>query len=295
MQVLTINKIGCLNRFLFAFIAALLVISGCDSHARKVEAGEPMVHYPDSLIEFSRHCADEKPYTVQAYALFRSADGHARALVAPWAGYRGIDGKIWMGVRLQSFALDAGPQWGAGGYSLRLEAHVEKGRKVTGAEITTYHASEPGGPPIQQAFETTAAGQDRWLTFVEPDEAMRETDRGYRFAPSLEIKVSALDMDDHDAAILLTVIVRDLEGSEEIRMTGPSMRIPDRVWSMKPPAYGVLNLTQALNPFQEGGVFRTIGRAWKYRKCIDERRAAKNEFSSFSVTTPHGRPEDRRE
>ena len=184
---------------------------------------------------------------------------------------------------------------GCGGVFVTARAHVEKGRKVTGAEITTYHASEPGGPPIQQAFETTAAGQARWLTFAEPDEAMRETDHGYRFAPSLEIKVSALDMDDHDAAILLTVIVRDLEGSEEIRMTGPSLRIPERVWSMKPPAHGVLNLTQALNPFQEGGVFRTIGRAWKYRKCIDERRAAKNEFHSFSVTTPHGRPEDRRE
>ena len=94
MQVLTINKIGSRSRFLFAFIAALLVISDCDSHARKVETGEAMVHYPDSLIEFSRHCADENPYTVQAYALFRSVDGHARALVAPWAGYRGIDGKI---------------------------------------------------------------------------------------------------------------------------------------------------------------------------------------------------------
>ncbi len=97
MQVLTINKIGCRSCFLFASIAALLVISSGVSHARKVDTGEPMVHYPDSVIEFSRHCADENPYTVQAYALFRSADGHTRALVAPWAGYRGIDGKIWMG------------------------------------------------------------------------------------------------------------------------------------------------------------------------------------------------------
>ena len=48
MQVLTINKIGSRSRFLFAFIAALLVISDCDSHARKVETGEAMVHYPDS-------------------------------------------------------------------------------------------------------------------------------------------------------------------------------------------------------------------------------------------------------
>ncbi len=283
MRILTMDKTGYRNRFLFAFIAVLLGISGCYSHARKVEADEPVVHYPGSLINFSRHCADEKPYTVQGYALFASANGRARALVAPWAGYTGIDGKLGMGVRLESFALDAEPQWGEGKYSLRFEAQAEKGRKVTGAEVTTYHASEPGGPPLQQVFETTAAGQARWLTFVEPDEASSDSDLGYRFAPLLDIKVSALDMQDHDAAIQLAVIVRDLEGSEEIRMMGPSLKIPERVWSMKPPAHGVLNLQRMLNPFQEGGVFRTVGRAWKYRKCIDERRAAKKEFRSFSL------------
>ena len=137
------NKTGYRSRFLLAFIAVLLSIAGSYSYAHKVEADDPVVHYPSSLIDFSRHCADEKPYTVQAYALFASADGRARALVVPWAGYTGIDGKLG-GVRLESYALDGGQQWGAGRYSLRFEAQVEKGRKVTGAEVTTYHASEPG-------------------------------------------------------------------------------------------------------------------------------------------------------
>ena len=56
---------------------------------------------------------------------------------------------------------------------------------------------------------------------------------------------------------------------------GPLVRIPERVWSMEPPDPRPLGLLETLDPTEEGGLPRFLGRAWKYRKCIGERRAAK--------------------
>ena len=44
-------------------------------------------------------------------------------------------------------------------------------------------------------------------------------------------------------------------------------------------------LLETLNPVQEGGLFRTLGRAWKYRKCIEERRAAKRFLGPYTPGT----------
>ena len=250
------------------------------------EVEDPVIHYPGGLIEFSRHCADEHPHTAQAYALFASDDGRARALFAPWVGYNGLNQEIDLGLKLEALVLDAGAKWASQPYALQFVVLTEDGQRLTGTEIANYHTSEPGTPPLQLAFTTTAEGQAQWLTFIEPDELEPDSDRTYRFAPSPHLRVSALGLQDHDASIQLAVAVQNLESSNEISMTGPSLKIPERVWSMKLPAHGVLYLAQALNPLQEGGVVRTVGRAWRYRNCIDERSAAKKEFHSFAASLP---------
>ena len=269
-------------------VALLMLSSGvaCSpGHVLETETGEPVTHYPGSLIGFSRHCANEHPHRVRAYALFASADGRARALLVPWAGYTGLSEEIGLGVRLESLTLDAGVQWVSQPYALRLEVRTGQGQWQAGAEVFTYHASEPGGPPLEQAFTTTPTGQVRWLTFIERDELEPGSDRSHRFAPSPAVPVRTLGLHDRETPVQLAMIVRNLESLEEIRMTGPSLRIPQRVWSMKPPAYRELDLVQSLNPLQEGGIAQAVAGAWRYRNCIDERRAAKREFRSFSAAS----------
>ena len=51
---------------------------------------------------------------------------------------------------------------------------------------------------------------------------------------------------------------------------------------MTPPAPKVLGLAETLNPYQEGGLFSTLRRDWKYRKCIEERRAAKGVLGPYT-------------
>lgn len=253
-------------------------------------SAEPVVHYPGGVIEFSRHCAGESPHRVQAYALFASEDGRAHALLAPWAGYAGISQEMGIGVELQSFALDAGPGWAALPYALQLEVLTEEGRTVTSDRVTSFHGSEAGNPPREQAFVTTAEGRARWHTFVEPDGQEHDPAGSFRLSPLLALDVKALGLQETGAVVRLSVWVHNLENRKEIRMTGPSMRIPPRAWELPPPAFRTLNLAQTFNPLQEGGVFRSMGRAWKYRKCIDERRAAKREFHAFRAKTPEASP-----
>ncbi len=71
---------------------------------------------------------------------------------------------------------------------------------------------------------------------------------------------------------------------QTLELWGPRVRVPERIWTMNPPTPKILGLVQMLNPSQEGGLFSTLGRAWKYRKCIEERKAAKRFLGPY--TTP---------
>ena len=99
-----------------------------------------------------------------------------------------------MGLRLEALVLNAGAKWASQPYALQFVVLTEDGQRLTGTEITNYHASEPGAPPLQLAFTATAEGQAQWLTFIEPDELEPDSDRTYRFAPSPHLQ-------DHDASI----------------------------------------------------------------------------------------------
>ena len=78
-----------------------------------------------------------------------------------------------------------------------------------------------------------------------------------------------------------------------LELAGPRVRIPERIWALEPPVPKTLGMVGMLNPAQEGGVFNFVGRAWKYRKCIEERRAAKRVpgrvHDGSAVTQPHRR------
>ena len=238
------------------------------------------------VVEFSRHCANESRYRVQAYALLASPSGDARALFLVQVGFAGLEKTIQVLSSLQALALDAGTKWRGKTYALVLALQNASGRAIESPPVSTWVDHTGWGQnakATRKNFTTTADGQTAWLTFVEPDEASTDAGaEGHRYMEPMQIAVDDLELREQNEPIALSVIIRDLDSDEEIRMAGPSLRIPKRMWKMKPPVSGVLNLPQSLNPFQEGGIPNWLGRAFKYRKCIDERKAAKGLFRSVS-------------
>ena len=140
-------------------------VTGADSRA------DPVVSSSGDVIEFSRHCADERPYRVQAYALLEAPSKQARALVQVQAGFYGVEQFVSVVVGLEALALNAGADWGNRTFSLRLVLQPAAGTTVAGPAISTWYDADAWRPPAEppmRRFTTTATGQTRWLTFVEP-------------------------------------------------------------------------------------------------------------------------------
>ena len=128
---------------------------------------DPVVSSPGDVIAFSRHCADERPYRVQAYALLEAPSQQARALVQVQAGFFGVEQFISIVVGLEALALNAGADWGNRTFSLRLLLQPAAGTTVEGPVLSTWYDAEEWRPPAEpptRRFTTTAKGQTRWLT-----------------------------------------------------------------------------------------------------------------------------------
>ena len=261
---------GTLRR---AAVLALLLANGAcaTSPAEPVFEPDPVLHPPVGRIVFNRMCADEDPYRVKAYARMELLDGRARAVAAVLVGYRATGGKtVHIDVRIQRLKLDAGKEWRNADYTIRIEARsarvVVKGRKVGGyVEDTTG----------KKRFSTDEAGTADWITFVEPEDRDEDSDSFYRFGPELDIKAQDLGVEGPQDEFDLALMLQNEANGQTLELSGPRVRIPERIWAMNPPTPKNLGLVQTLNPSQEGGLFSTLGRAWKYRKCIEERKTAK--------------------
>lgn len=95
-------------------------------------------------------------------------------------------------------------------------------------------------------------------------------------------------MDGSQQEIDLTLTLENQATGDTLVLQGPRLRVPERIWAMDPPGFRALGLVETLNPYQEGGLFDTLGRAWKYRQCIAERRAAKRSLGPYTGTGQAG-------
>ena len=265
-----------------ALLTVVVATGACaGSPAVPVFEPDPMLHPPGGRIVFNRMCADEEPYRVKAYARMESPDGRAQAVAAVLAGYRATGGKtVFVDVRIQRLKLNAGEHWRNANYTIRLTARTERAM-VEDSEVDRYVESAKG----EIRFITGEAGTADWITFVEPDDEGENFERFHRFAPELdftdhELKVSG-PRDEFD----LTLILRNETNGRTLALAGPRVRIPERIWALEPAAAGTLGLLGMLNPVQEGGLFDVLGHNWKYRKCIEERRAAKRFLGVYTTAT----------
>ena len=266
-----------------SILALLLANAACAAGPTvPVFEPDPALHAPGGRIVFNRMCADEEPYRVKAYARMDSADGRARAVAAVIAGYRATGARtVFVDVRIQRLRLDAGEHWRNANYTIRLTARSDRAA-LESPEIGRYVESATG----ELRFTTSDAGTADWTTFVEPDDRTEDTDRFHRFAPELGFTDGALRVSGPQDEFALALVLRNETNARALELAGPRVRIPERIWALKPPVPGTLGLAETLNPVQEGGLFNTLGRAWKYRKCIEERRAAKRFLGAYTTAAP---------
>ena len=231
-------------------------------------------------------CADEEPYRVKAYARMESPDGRGRAVAALLAGYRATGGKtVFVDVRIQRLKLDAGKDWRNAEFTLRLRGRSAR-RVLEGPVAGGYAGGAQGQEPANRQFSTDATGTADWITFVESDDRAAASAHFHHFGPELAVTATDLEVEGPPDEFDLTLVLRSEANGQSLELRGPRVRVPERVWAMDPPTPKALGLLETLNPAQEGGLLGTLGRAWKYRKCIEERRAAKRFLGRYAGAQP---------
>ena len=258
--------------------ALLLANAACATNTTEpVFDPDPVLHPPGGRIVFNRMCADEEPYQVKAYARMESRDGRAQAVAAVLAGYRATGGRtVHVDVRLQRLKLDAGDDWRDARFTIRLVARGDRAA-VEGPDIGSYVEDRVG----ERRFRTDGSGIADWMTFVEPDDEDEDSVRFHRFGPELGFTAPELGVEDPQDEFELALVLRNDDG-RTLDLPGPRVRIPERIWAMDPPTPRALGLLETMNPAQEGGLFDVLGRAWKYRECIEERRAVKRFLGPYA-------------
>ena len=271
-----------------AAVLVLLIVNGACAAPppAPVFDPDPMLHAPGGRIVFNRMCADEEPYRVKAYARMESPDGRARAVVAVLAGYRATQGKtVFVEVRIQRLKLEGGQAWRDAEFAIRLTG---RGADTTfdGPMVGTYMGGAQGQAPASRRFRTGESATADWITFVEPDDSASNGDNFYYFGPDLGIKAADLGVGGPQDEFELTLALRNDANGRTLELPGPRVRVPERIWKMEPPVPKALGLVDVLNPAQEGGLFDVLGRGWKYRKCIEERRDAKRFLGPYAGALP---------
>ena len=276
-----------MSRFCFVAVALAMALGGLalasSGEPEASEPEEPIVHEPGNDVRFERDCSDAEPYRVQAYAALRSEDGRARALVNLYARRDAVRlDEAFVGMRLVAMAIDAGPKWAAAPVSIYMSARSTD-QMIHGAEHARYSANPTPGDGERRAFRTDGSGRMVWLDFVEPTEPEGETDRSHNWSPDLEVTATELGLTDHDRSATLDLTVAHAQTDAEIRLAGPALWVPEKIWSQKPDKPKALGLFGMLNPFEKGSVWRWLAHRTRYGHCIDERRHAKRWFSEGAI------------
>ena len=260
-------------------VVVVVVCAGVAGSAAGQDSGN-RIYRALETIRFERHCANAEAHRVQAYAKLESHGGRARALVLAYARHDAVRrGDVLIGLRLVALRVRAGEETADERWSVRLNARSARGNYV-GAEHAHYDSNPARGEGERRVFRADPSGMLDWLDFAELGD---DEDHGvypYNWSPEMETTAAQLELSDAAREVALDLVLTQLESGEAIRLSGPTVWIPDQIWHERPPKPKVLGFFATLNPFQEGGVWQSLARGSKYRGCIQERRAAKWSFEA---------------
>ena len=231
-------------------------------------ASQDIVHIPGDILNFESFCAKQEPYSLQEYALLQSPDKKSQAVVAVSFTHRvGTKKDVIMYVSPQVIQLDLGPEYASRDTSLQLIMRKTETERIQSDSVGDYVSTREREEPNLETFRTDEAGKLNWISFVEP--IKRGTGEHVHRILTRELFVVA-PKHDGNIGISITAMV----GADSVEMIGPTVRIPLELWENVPKSQ-IMGFAQAVNPFNEGSVWRFLFRASKYRKCIEERRFAK--------------------
>ncbi len=272
--------------------ALVLGLAGCSSVETVPDAAEsehPIVQEPGTEVGFHRDCADATPYRVEAYAALRSEDGRARALARFYARRHAVQREeVFVGMALIAMEVDAGPAWADVPFAVRMDAG-SNGRRIIGADHTRYGANPTPGVGELRSFRSDALGRMSWLDFIEPTEPEAANDRSRNHAPEMEASATELGLTQSERRVLLGLTLAHRKADDEIRLEGPALHVPDRIWNATPPEPRAMGFLETLNPLDKGSVWAWLANSARYRHCIEERREAKRWFDTGAMPEKSGR------
>ena len=228
-------------------------------------------------VQFEHKCADEVPHQVQACAELKSEDGRARALALLYARRESVRREILLGARLVAMRLEAGRDNGGMKWAVGMEARTAAARHI-GERHTHYICCPTRGEGVRRAFRTDRTGVLDWLDYAEPFGGNGRGGFPCNWSPRMETTAAALRMSPESPHVALGLVLTEVESGHTIRLSGPDMTVPDRIWREPPPKLAIRGWFASFNPFARGGLLWTLARAARYRECVRARRSAKREF-----------------
>ena len=278
-------------------ITALFVLSA--SIALGQQQARPAVFDRNHPLRFDHLCSElGHGYGAyrQAYAFFekRSPDERYEALVLAnvrvgWiAGPPGPNG---VSLLIEKKRLALPPEWYGDPFGLALQlVAVKTQQAVTGPVLTRYVHVTPGQGE-EREYRLSASGELDWVRFVEPEERDPQADKEHRHPP--ELHLYGKDIPGLEGDYALNLVLENSRTSARVTLEGPVLENLPALLQIEKPQSGVLGFAQAMNPFQQGGVWSWLRTGWRYRNCIQLRKQAKQELDRrfarppFSPPSPH--------
>ena len=231
-------------------------------------------------VRFEHKCADAEPCQVQAYADLGSEEGHARALVLLYARRDTAQRcNIFIGARLVAMRLEAGRISAGSKWSVSVEACTTAARHI-GAKHSHYINCPVRGEGRRRAFRTDRTGVLEWLDYPEPVDGKGSDGYPCNWSPKMETTAAALGMTHEKRKVALDLVLTETDSGNTVRLSGPTICIPDRIWHERPSEQTIAGLFAPLNPLVRGGLWQTLARALRYQGCIRDRRSAKRDFAA---------------
>ena len=237
---------------------------------------------------FDHRCADAKPLQVQAYAEIRAKEGRGKALVLVYARRDAVHpGEIFIGLRLVAMRIEAGREGARASWSVRLEARTETLRHV-GTPHSHYISNPSRREGRRRAFRSDETGALDWLDYVERNDRKGRGGFPCNWSPRMETRADDLGLAEESRVVALGLVLTEARTGSVVRLSGATIRIPDRMWRDPPARSKFADLLAMLSPFDRGARRKTLAGGARCRKCIVERRSAKRCFASQQSVVSHG-------
>ncbi len=252
-------------------------------------------------LRFDHRCSkpDLGPEGVwQAYAFFekRPSEDRYKALVLAnvqvgWVG--GLQGPNGVALAIQKMRFVLPPEWYNATFGLALQlVDVKTQQAITGPVSTSYLHDIPGdADQYPREYQLSATGELNWVNFAELGEGDSESAGGYNDSHNLH--VYGRDIPALEGAYTLNLVVENTRTSAGLTLEGPVLDNLQSLLQIERPKMRVLGFFQAMNPFQEGGVWDWIKTSRRYGKCIQLRKQAKQDFDRHFARSSSRPPSSR--